>query len=52
MLFWTKHSPMKRRYETVLCREATVSSFVAKFRGEVFTYFHIVAVINRSSIPN
>jgi hypothetical protein len=34
--FWSKVPWWKRKYETGRCRNATVSSFVAKVRGEVF----------------
>jgi hypothetical protein len=30
--------------ETVRCRDATASYFVAKFRGEVFAHFYAVAL--------
>jgi hypothetical protein len=30
--------------ETMLSRDGTDSSFVAKVRGEVFAHFHVVAV--------
>jgi hypothetical protein len=36
----------------VCCCDATASSFVAKVRGEVFAYFHAVAVKCHSSMRN
>jgi hypothetical protein len=36
----------------VRCRNATASSFVAKFRGDVFAHFHAVAVKRHSSMRN
>jgi hypothetical protein len=36
----------------VWCRDATASSFVPKFRGEVFTHFQAVAVKYHSSMRN
>jgi hypothetical protein len=40
----------KRKHETVRCRDATASSFVAKVRGEVFAHFQAVAVKPHSSM--
>jgi hypothetical protein len=34
----------------VRCHDAAVSSFVAKVRGEVFLYFHAVAVKRHSNM--
>jgi hypothetical protein len=42
----------KRKCQTVRCRDATASSFVAKVRGEGFAYFHAVAVKPYSSMQN
>jgi hypothetical protein len=42
----------KKKCETVRCSEVTASSFVAKVRGEVFTYFHAVATKWYSSMRN
>jgi hypothetical protein len=50
MLFWSKISWGKRKCETVRCRDATASSFVA--RGEVFEHFHRLAVKHHSSMRN
>jgi hypothetical protein len=47
-----KKSLVKRKRETVRCRDATASSFVAKGRGEVFAYFHAVTVEVHSSMWN
>jgi hypothetical protein len=38
-----KNSLVKRKCETVRCFDITDSSYVAKFRGEVFAQFHTVA---------
>jgi hypothetical protein len=48
--FWSKIPWWKRRCETVHCRDATASSFVAKVQGKVFTHFHAVTVKCHSSI--
>jgi hypothetical protein len=48
MLFSVKNSLVK--CETVRCRDATASSFVAKFRAEVLVHFHAVAVNRHSSM--
>jgi hypothetical protein len=40
---WSKIPGWKRKFETVLCRNATASSFVAKLRGELFAHFHAVS---------
>jgi hypothetical protein len=37
--------------ETVLCRDATVSSSVAKVQGEVFAQFRTVAVKRHGNKP-
>jgi hypothetical protein len=42
----------KRKFETVRCRYAAATSFVAKVRREVFTHFHLAAVKRRSSMRN
>jgi hypothetical protein len=52
MLFLVKNSLAKRKCETLCCHGATASSFVAKVRGEVFSYFHAVAVKHDSSMQN
>jgi hypothetical protein len=38
--------------EMACYRDATVSSFVAKVRGEVFAHFHVIPVKRRSSMWN
>jgi hypothetical protein len=50
MLFWGKNSLVKKKRQALRCREATGSSFVAKVRREVFSYFHAVAVKRHSSV--
>jgi hypothetical protein len=42
--FWPKISCWKRKCETVHGRDTTVSSFLSKVLGEVFTSFHTVAI--------
>jgi hypothetical protein len=42
MLFLVKNFLVKKEVETVRCRDARASSFVAKVRGEVFSHFHAV----------
>jgi hypothetical protein len=42
-VFGQQFSRKKKKCEMVHCRDATVSSFVAKFLGEVFAHFHVVA---------
>jgi hypothetical protein len=42
--------PGRRKCETVRCCDATVSSFVTKVRGEVFSHFRAVAVKRHSSV--
>jgi hypothetical protein len=39
---------LKRKRETVRCRDATASAFVAKVRGEVFENFHAVVAKRHS----
>jgi hypothetical protein len=43
---------VERKCATVRCRDATASSFVAKFRGEVFARFHAVTLNRHSSMRN
>jgi hypothetical protein len=51
MLFFGKKFPdEKRKCETVLCRDATASSYVKKVQGAVFTHFHAVTVKCPSSM--
>jgi hypothetical protein len=50
--FWLKIPLWKRKFETVHCRDATASSFVAEVRGEVFAHFHAAAVKHKSSMRN
>jgi hypothetical protein len=38
--------------ESVRCRDATVSSFIAEVHGEVFSIFYAVAVKRHSSVHN
>jgi hypothetical protein len=40
----------EKNCETVHCRDATVNSFVAKVRGEVFSYVHAAAVKRHNSM--
>jgi hypothetical protein len=42
----------KGKCESVRCRDATASSFVAKVRGEAFAHFHAVAVKRHNSVRN
>jgi hypothetical protein len=42
VVFGHKFPCEKSMCETVRCRDATASSFVAKVRGEVFAHFHAV----------
>jgi hypothetical protein len=53
VVFSSKNSLMsKSKYETVHCRDATASSFIAEVRGEVFARFHAVALKRHSSMRN
>jgi hypothetical protein len=52
VVFCQKFPCEKRMCETVRCRDATASSFVAKVRGEVFAHFHAFAVKLHSSMRN
>jgi hypothetical protein len=52
VVFLKKNPWLKRKCETVRCRDATASSFVAKVRGEVFAHFHAVAVKRHNSMRN
>jgi hypothetical protein len=52
MLVLVKNILMKRKCETVRCRDATASSSVSKVRGEVFAHFHAIAVKRYSSTRN
>jgi hypothetical protein len=45
--FWSK-----KVCQTMHCREETASSFVAKARGEVFTYFHVATIKCHGSMRN
>jgi hypothetical protein len=47
-----KNSMVRRKCKLVRCRDATVISFVAKFRGEIFAHFHAVTVKRHSSMQN
>jgi hypothetical protein len=50
MLFLVKKFPgEKKKYETVRCRVATASSFVARLRGEVFAHFDELSIKRHSS---
>jgi hypothetical protein len=42
----------QRKCETLRCRDATASFFVAKVWGEIFAHFHAVAVKFHSSMQN
>jgi hypothetical protein len=42
----------KRKCETVRCRDATASFFVAKVWGEVFAHFHTVTLKHQNSMQN
>jgi hypothetical protein len=50
VVFGKKNSLVEKGSVTVHCHDATDSSFIAKIRGEVFTYFHAVAVKHHSSM--
>jgi hypothetical protein len=52
MLFLVKISLMKKKCETVRCRDATASYFFAKVCIEVLAHFHAVAVKLHSSTQN
>jgi hypothetical protein len=52
MLFFGQRFPGEKDSETVRCRDATASSFVAKVRGEVFAHFHAVVVKRHCSVRN
>jgi hypothetical protein len=52
VLFLVINPLARRKSETVRCRDATVSSFVAKLRGEVFAYFQALVVKRHSSMQN
>jgi hypothetical protein len=53
MMFLVKNSLVKRKCETVRCRDdETARYFAAKVRGEVYVHFHAVAVKRHSSIRN
>jgi hypothetical protein len=51
MLFFGKQFPAEK-CETVRCRDATASSFVAKVWGEVFSHFYAVSIKRQSSVQN
>jgi hypothetical protein len=50
MLFWSKIPRWRTEYETVHCHDATASSFVANFQGEILAHFHAVTVKHHSGI--
>jgi hypothetical protein len=52
IVFGKKIPWLKRKCETVYCRDATASYFVAKVPGEVFAHFYAVPVKRYSSIGN
>jgi hypothetical protein len=52
ILFFIINSLIKKKCEMAHCREATASSSVAKVMGEVFAYFHEVAIKRHSSMWN
>jgi hypothetical protein len=52
VVFCKKIPWWKRTCQTVRCRDATASSFVAKVRGEVFAHFQAVAVKRLSIMQN
>jgi hypothetical protein len=44
LCFWSEIPWQERKCETVRCRDATASSFVAKVRGEVFAHFYAFSI--------
>jgi hypothetical protein len=52
VVFGKKIPWWKRKCETVRCRDATASSFVAKVRSEVFAHFNAVAEKLQNSVQN
>jgi hypothetical protein len=44
MSFLVKNFLVKKKCEMMRCRDAATTSFVAKVWGEIFTYFHAVAL--------
>jgi hypothetical protein len=50
--FGKKKSLVKSKCETVRCRDLTLSSFVAKVRGEVFEHYHAVPVNLHGTMRN
>jgi hypothetical protein len=52
IVFWPKIPWWRRKCDTVRCRDATASSFVAKVRGEVFAHFHALAVKRLNGMRN
>jgi hypothetical protein len=44
VIFFIKNDPGEKESEMVPCHYTTATSFVAKFRGEVFAHFHTVTV--------
>jgi hypothetical protein len=52
LFFFVKIHWWKRRFETVRCRNATISYFVVKVLGEVFARFHAATVNLDSCMQN
>jgi hypothetical protein len=52
MLFLAKNSVVKKKRETVRCRDATASFLWPKFPSEIFAHFHAVAVKRCISVRN
>jgi hypothetical protein len=52
MLFWSKIPKRKSKCETVRCRDATASIFVAKVGGEVFANFRAFTIKRHNSMRN
>jgi hypothetical protein len=48
VLFLIENSLAKSNWEMVRCRDATASSIVSKFQGEVLPHFHAVFVKRHS----
>jgi hypothetical protein len=49
---WMGYERHVRKCETVHCRDATASYFVAKTLGEVFAHFHAVTLKHQSNRQN
>jgi hypothetical protein len=47
-----KTIPCLKKFESVRCLDSAASSFVVKFRAEVFTYFHAVFLESYSIVQN